>query len=175
MTSSGAGGCLFDGPTSPLFVILVAYDTRNGSTAEVAQAIAARLHERGCQVDVRPSRDVRDLAGIDALVVGAPIYSGRWLTGAHRVLKRAGKVSPDRRPPVAIFALGPRADDGPENWVRPREQFERALGKHPSVTPVATALFGGADPPRKSPRRDIRDWNVIDQWADELAAKFGCS
>lgn len=154
--------------------VLVAYDTRNGSTVDVAQAIASRLRDHGCEVDVRLARDVRDLVGVDALVVGAPIYSGRWLSGAHRVLKRAEKLAPESRPALAIFALGPRIDEGPENWVRPRAQFQHALGKHKTIAPVATALFGGADPPKKSPRRDIRDWEAVAAWADELANTFSC-
>jgi len=154
--------------------VLVTYATKNGSTAGVAEAIALRLRERGCAVELRPTKEVRDPGDCDFLVVGAPIYSGRWLSGAHRVLKRAGKLKPEERPQIAVFALGPRRDDGPEDWVRPKSQFEQALGKHPSVTPVATALFGGADPPKKSPRRDIRDWGAIDSWADELATFCGC-
>jgi menaquinone-dependent protoporphyrinogen oxidase len=153
--------------------VLVAYDTRNGSTAEVAQAIAIRLRDHGVLVDLRLAREVRDTSGYKALVVGAPIYSGRWLAGAHRLVKRAAKLPPDRRPALAIFALGPRTDDGPENWVGPREQFEHALGKHPTVSPLSTALFGGADPPKKSPRRDIRDWAAIDEWADAIALLIG--
>ncbi len=154
--------------------VLVAYDTKNGSTTDVANAIASRLRERGCSVDIRLARDVRDMAGSDALVIGAPIYSGRWSSRAHRLLKRSSKLARDSRPPVAIFALGPRSDDGPANWARPREQFERALAKHPSISPVSTALFGGADPPKKSPRRDIRDWDAIRSWADEVARLLGC-
>lgn len=153
--------------------ILVAYDTKNGSTAEVAHAIAERLGRRGALVQTQPARSTRDLAGFDAVVVGAPIYSGRWLRGAHRVLSRIAKLPPRDRPVLAAFALGPRVDEGPENWVRPREQFERALGKHPSVTTASTALFGGADPPRKSPRRDIRDWDAIASWADDLGQLVG--
>jgi len=153
--------------------ILVAFDTRHGSTADVARAIAESLRAKGAEVDVELTRDVREFSGVDALVVGAPIYSGRWLSGAHRILKRLARPSPERTPPVAIFAFGPRADDGPENWVHPREQFERALAKHPSVKPVSTALFGGADPPKKTPRRDIRDWTAIAAWADEIAPLLG--
>jgi menaquinone-dependent protoporphyrinogen oxidase len=153
--------------------ILVAYDTRNGSTAEVAEAIAATLSGHGVLVGVKHAEAVRDLSGFDALVVGAPIYSGRWLPGAHRVLKRAGKIVPERSMPIAIFALGPRVDEGPENWVRPREQFERALAKHASISPASTALFGGADPPKKSPRRDIRDWDAIRTWAVKIAPLLG--
>jgi menaquinone-dependent protoporphyrinogen oxidase len=155
--------------------ILVAYDTRNGSTVDVAETIASRFRDKGCSVEVSRARDVRDVSAIDALVVGAPIYSGSWLAGAHRLLKRVDKLPSDRRPHVAIFALGPRRDDGPQDWVRPRGQFERALGKHPSIAPVSTALFGGADPPKKTPRRDIRDWAAIQAWADELAGSFGCA
>jgi len=148
--------------------VLVAYDTRNGSTADVADAIASRLRESACSVDVVRAREVRDVERYDALVVGAPLYSGRWLTGGHRLLKRVSRLTADRRPQVAVFALGPRVG-GPEDWARPRTQFERALAKHPTVAPVSTALFGGADPPRKSPRRDIRDWDAIRTWTDEVA------
>lgn len=150
--------------------VLLAYDTKNGSTGEVASAIARRLEELGMAVTVMAARDVSDFWGFDAVVVGAPIYSGRWLSRAHRVLKRFARLAPDRRPVLAIFALGPRVDESPENWVRPRQQFDRSLGKHPSLSPVTVALFGGADPPRKSPRRDVRDWGAIAAWADEVAA-----
>lgn len=153
-------------------LILIVFDTKNGSTPEVAQAIGSRLRERGGDVDVVQSKSIPDLAGLGGLVVGAPIYSGRWLNGGHRVLKRLARLPEERRPPVAIFALGPRQDDGPEDWVRPRQQFERALSMHRSIKPLSTALFGGADPPKKKPRRDIRNWDAIRAWADELADLF---
>jgi menaquinone-dependent protoporphyrinogen oxidase len=154
--------------------VLVTYATKNGSTTDVAQAIVSRLREHGCTVDIQPARNVHNANEFDGIVVGAPIYSGRWLSGAHHILKRLSKLEPEQRPAVAIFALGPRRDEGPENWVVPKAQFDRALGKHPSVIPVSTALFGGADPPKKSPRRDIRDWDAIKTWANELATIFGC-
>jgi menaquinone-dependent protoporphyrinogen oxidase len=154
--------------------VLVVYATKNGSTTDVAQEIMLRLREYGCSVEIQPSKNVRSVKEFDCLVVGAPIYSGRWLSGAHRILKQVSKLGPDQSPAIAVFALGPRRDEGPENWIVPRAQFDRALGKHPSVVPVSTALFGGADPPKKSPRRDIRDWDKIKSWADELAQLFGC-
>lgn len=153
--------------------VLVSYDTKNGSTTDVAQAIASRLREHGYQVDIQPARSVRQLKNYNCLVVGAPIYSGRWLSGAHRVLKLLRKLKSDQIPAVAVFALGPRKDEGPESWVLPKAQFDRALRKHSDITPVSAALFGGADPPKKSVRRDIRDWASIDAWADKLAKIFG--
>jgi menaquinone-dependent protoporphyrinogen oxidase len=152
--------------------ILVAYDTKNQSTAEVAEAVAGELREHGFGVEVRLATSVRGLCGTEGLIVGAPIYSGRWLKGAHRALKRLERLAPADRPPVAIFALGPRKDESPEDWERPRQQFQRALGAHPKLIPVSTALFGGADPPKKKLRRDIRDWDAIRSWAREVAAAF---
>jgi menaquinone-dependent protoporphyrinogen oxidase len=154
-------------------IILVSYATKNGSTTEVARAIGLRLREHGHMVDILPAGDVRDLKDYDFLVVGAPIYSGRWLSGAHRILKQLKKRKTERIPPLAIFALGPRKNEGPEDWVIPKAQFERAQKKHPTIKPVSTALFGGADPPKKSVRRDIRDWDAIKRWADELAGMMG--
>jgi menaquinone-dependent protoporphyrinogen oxidase len=40
--------------------ILVAFATKNGSTEEVARAIAETLRDDGCVVDVRRARDVRE-------------------------------------------------------------------------------------------------------------------
>jgi menaquinone-dependent protoporphyrinogen oxidase len=155
--------------------VLVVFDTKNGSTAGVAEVIAARLREDGVPAEVRAVRAAKDLSGLALLVVGAPLYSGRWLAGGHRLLKRLGKMSLESRPQLAVFALGPRSDEGPESWARPREQFQRALAKHPSVKPVSTALFGGADPPRKKLRRDIRDWEAIRAWADDIAQMLDVS
>ena len=152
--------------------ILIAYCTKNGSTTEVAQAIARQLQEAGFSVEIQLSKKVKKLSEYDVLVVGAPIYSGRWLSGAHRILKKMSKMEPAKSPILAVFALGPRRNEGPENWKVPQSQFDRALARHPQLTPVSIALFGGADPPKKSPRRDIRDWDVIRSWADELATIF---
>ncbi len=90
-------------------------------------------------------------------------------------MKQISKLNTGQTPTVALFALGPRRNEGPENWLVPKAQFERAIKKHSSVDPVSTALFGGADPPKKSVRRDIRDWEAIKAWADELAKIFCCS
>jgi len=69
--------------------ILVAFATKNGSTEEVAAAIAGSLRDSGCDVDLRRAREVtKPVAGWDLVVLGAPIYSGRWHRDAHRFLKR---------------------------------------------------------------------------------------
>jgi menaquinone-dependent protoporphyrinogen oxidase len=150
--------------------VLVAFATKNGSAEEVAAAIAGSLRDSGCDVDLRRARDVtKPVAGWDLVVLGAPIYSGRWHRDAHRFLKRHRNEF--GRVPVAVFGMGPRSgDEG--GWQRSRDQMNRALAKHGWLTAAAIAVFGGVDPPKRhvTNRRDLRDWNAIREWAYTMAA-----
>jgi menaquinone-dependent protoporphyrinogen oxidase len=150
--------------------ILVAYATKHGSTREVAGAITAALRERGCEVNLRPAGQIRDsVVGNDLIVLGAPIYSGRWHGDAHRFLKRHRREL--LQIPVAVYGMGPR-DDNDDAWQSAREQLNNALAKHGWFTAAATAVFGGVDPPKRhvTNRRDLRDWNAIRDWAYTMAA-----
>jgi ABC-type uncharacterized transport system involved in gliding motility auxiliary subunit len=68
--------------------VLVAYASRYGSTAEVAQAIGARLGERDMAVDVKNVEEVKDLAGYSAVVVGSAVRVGRWLPAATKFVQQ---------------------------------------------------------------------------------------
>lgn len=149
--------------------VLVAYATKHGSTREVAESIAATLRARGDDVEVLPAGQVRDpIAGRALVVLGAPIYSGRWHRDAHRFLKRhRGELL---QVPVAVYGMGPREADE-DAWRRSRGQLDRALAKRDWLAPAATALFGGVDPPRRrgGSGRDQRDWDAIRGWANAIA------
>jgi menaquinone-dependent protoporphyrinogen oxidase len=64
--------------------VLVAYATRYGSTQEVAETVATMLRVRGLEVDIQPMQEVRTLEGYRAVVLGAPLYVGRWHKDAQR-------------------------------------------------------------------------------------------
>jgi menaquinone-dependent protoporphyrinogen oxidase len=153
--------------------VLVAYATKHGSSREVAEAIGAAIQARGADVQVIPAAQVRDpLAGWDLVVLGAPLYSGRWHRDAHRFLKRhRGELV---RVPVAVYGMGPR-DDEPEAWRRVRTQLDRALAKREWLAPAAVTVFGGVDPPKRraTTRRDLRDWDAIRGWATAVADLAG--
>jgi menaquinone-dependent protoporphyrinogen oxidase len=167
--------------------ILVAYATRYGSTQEVGEEVAARLRENGRQVDVQLMRNVQTLEGYRAVVLGAPIYIGKWHEDAHRLLSQHQKALVQR--PVAIFALGPLGTDEKE-MQGSRAQLDQELAKYPWLTPVAVEMFVGRYDPAKlnfshkllaalpaSPLHgraasDHRDWKAIRAWTSELYAKI---
>jgi menaquinone-dependent protoporphyrinogen oxidase len=164
--------------------ILVTYATRYGSTQEVADAVAAALREGGLGVDVQPVRAVRTLEGYGVVVLGAPLYIGRWQKGTHSFLARHRKAL--RQQPVAIFTLGPIREDE-KQWRMVRAQLEKELAKHPWLSPLAVELFGGKYDPAmlrfpdnviatspgtplyQTPASDLRDWAAIRAWAGGLA------
>jgi menaquinone-dependent protoporphyrinogen oxidase len=161
---------------------LVAYATRCGSTAEVAEAIGKTLTEAGHDVDVRRLPVAGDIDGYSGVVLGAPLYMFRWHRDALRFLKSYRKALEDR--PVALFALGP-FNNVEKEWLDARAQLDKELVKFKWFKPVAVKIVGGKFDPellglpyslvpamKKIPPCDIRDWAAVREWAQEAACKF---
>jgi menaquinone-dependent protoporphyrinogen oxidase len=162
--------------------MLVAYATRYGSTGEVADAVGARLRERGLDADVKPSKKVSSLDGYDAVVFGAPFYLGSMLKEGRKFLEQQRAALEDR--PIAIFALGPTSAD--DDLAEASKQLDKAMEKMPWLEPVAAQMFVGKYDPAKlrladkliaappaSPlhglgARDDRDWGAIGEWAERM-------
>ncbi len=159
--------------------VLVAYGTKHGSTAEIAEAIAKALRTAGVQVEVQRARDVRSMAPYRGVVIGSAVYAGRWRSDALALLGREEL----RRRDVWLFSSGPIGEDAtdPEKlgrWTKPQrvEQVAAEIGAHEHV------VFGGvvgedAGFIRKkmahnlpAELRDMRDWNEIEGWALSIAA-----
>jgi menaquinone-dependent protoporphyrinogen oxidase len=163
--------------------ILVAYASRTGSTAGVAEAIGQTLAESGAQVEVRPMKDVNDLAPYQAVVVGSAIQGGQWLPEAMQFMQTHRAVLAQK--PFAAFLVCmtlamPNASkyrSGVAEWLEP----VRALAR-----PVSEGLFAGALDISQVPsfadrlkfrlsvalgawqEGDHRDWQAIRAWATEL-------
>lgn len=154
--------------------VLLAYASRFGSTQEVAGAIAAVLRETGLKVDLRPMAEVRTLATYDAVVVGAAIYNTKWNVVAHQFVSQYQAALTGL--PVAIFTLGPlSASEAAKR--NSRRQLDNELTKYPWLKPVAVEIFAGKYDPSKPgmgffdrfvPARDVRNWDAIRAWANDL-------
>jgi menaquinone-dependent protoporphyrinogen IX oxidase len=84
--------------------VLVAYATFSGSTAEVAQVIREELGKGGASVEVLPIGEVSDLAGWDAVVLGAPMILG-WHRQALRFLRRHRTALKEKLLAVFVTAI----------------------------------------------------------------------
>lgn len=163
--------------------ILVAYASRYGSTMEVAEAIGDVLGERGpdIEVDVLTAKEVTaagvDVASYGMVVVGSPVYAGKWLGDATEFVKKHAAAL--QAVPVAIFSVGlTLKEDTPENRAT---MAEATKGITDIISPVATGMFAGkldtkvlSLPMRmiikamKSPEGDFRNWDTIREWAEGL-------
>jgi menaquinone-dependent protoporphyrinogen oxidase len=152
--------------------ILVAHASKHGSTAEIAEAVAATLRESDLEVDCVPAGEVRSLEGYDAVVLGSAVYMRRWRGDARHLLRRERRALSGM--PFWVFSSGPvgdPADDDPK-WLEPARLMERAeeLGVREHV------VFGGRLSPEHRMARtmppefhDRRDWDEIRTWARAVA------
>ncbi|MCQ8893375.1 MAG: flavodoxin domain-containing protein [Methanolinea sp.] len=95
------------GGSPPVFPkrIVIAYASRYGSTAEIAEQIAGELRSLGYAVDCVSFRQggIR-LNEYDAAVLGSPLFLGKWLAEAREFVSRERAAL--GRMPVAVFSVG---------------------------------------------------------------------
>ncbi len=163
--------------------ILIAYASRTGSTAEVAEAIAAVLRNAGLQVESAPISTLQSIGERKAVIIGAPLYMGGFSDGLHKFLSRnrdALTATPPR-----FFVLGP-FEAKPEQFDAARAQAEKQLARHSWLTVAELQIFGGrfdvnrmpfpfnlarylpAFPAKDIPASDVRDWAAIRAWASAI-------
>ena len=158
--------------------MLVAYATKMGSNRGIAEAIAAVLRDHGLEGDALSVRDVRDLAGWDAVVLGSALYAAYWQRDAHRFVARHRDALGARR--VWVWTSGPldrmlAAADLPitpnaaEILAGIPYESHRTFGGR--LTPDAE----GVDPQilRTHAVGDFRDFAAIRGWATQIAAALG--
>ena len=162
--------------------VLVAYGSKYGSTAEIAQAIGTTLRVAGLEVDVKRAREVRSLEPYRAVVVGSAVYMARWRRDAMRLLRRRREDLAQRD--VWVFSSGPvgeeksEPDEKQERWTKPKRVQRLAT----EIKAPEQVVFGGRvaedaggflrknmakDTPPEF--RDRRDWTAIEAWAQRIA------
>ena len=162
--------------------VLVAYSSKMGSTAEIAEAIGDELRKSGAEVDVSDARTALPPLEYDAVVLGSGVYAGRWLKPARRYLKQNRRQLAGR--PTWLFQSGPigRGDQTARTEASGKViSIANELGIEPPV------VFGGnLDPARAKGRiakwvansdaaGDYRDWGQIRGWAASIAQRLAAA
>ena len=169
--------------------VLIAYCTRSGSTAEVAETIGRTVSEAGLRVEVNAINELESIPAGTKVVLGTALYIGHFPREFHQFLIRFEEQLAQVRP--WVFVLGPTEKER-KQFAAAEEQARKELGKHPSLRPADMRVLGGkfdpahlnlafpmslimkvpGNPLRKIPATDIRDWEWIHRWAEAIAAEI---
>lgn len=158
--------------------VLVTAASKHGSTAEIADAIAARLRLDGIEVDQFDPGSVQSLADYDAVVVGSAVYMRQWVEQARAFVSRfhnqlrsmpawgfsVGMNGVPKRAPQDPKKIGPvNTDSVFDNTITFPGRYDpsRLSLRERSIARLAGAVEG-----------DFREWNRVEQWADEIAAQL---
>jgi len=158
--------------------VLVAYGTTNGSTARIAEAVAAALREKGLTTETRPAADVTDVIRYEAVVVGGALYAGRWHRDARRFVRRHRHTL--RRRPLWLFSSGPLDASAAERDIPPVRAARRALTL---LDARGHVTFGGCleEGARgwvagrilsSGKGGDFRDFAAVSAWAEQIAKEL---
>ncbi len=162
--------------------VLVAYASKHGSTAEIAEAVARGLRDAHIDAECLDVHAVKGLGSYDAVVLGSAVYIKRWRGEARRFLHRhADELA---ALPFWIFSSGPvgapEEDPDPE-WLEPSKvvaEAERLGVRGHAVFGGRLSEQGGGFPARAMARNipeefhDRRDWDEIDSWTRSIAAQL---
>ena len=156
-------------------MILVAYDSKYGSTKEVAEHIAKRLREKGKQADAKSAAEIKDLGQPEAVVIGSGLYDGAWLPGATAFARKHEAAL--AKVPTWLFSVGPLGKDAKVDGAQPAELarlhprdhivFRGALDYKKLDTNDRKAMESAG-----ASEGDFREWNAITTWTDGIAKEL---
>lgn len=159
--------------------ILVAYASKRGSTAEIAQKIGDALRQKGLRADVLDAGTVNDLTPYNKVILGSSVYIGLWHKSAVRFLKKStGALA---KLPVWLFICGPTGPGDPVDLIK-GWFYPKSLGPViEAINPRGITCFGGKlafktlNPFEKwiiskvkAPEGDFRDWQAVASLADTI-------
>jgi menaquinone-dependent protoporphyrinogen oxidase len=160
--------------------VLVAYATKYGATAEIAERIGQVLREAGLPTDIQPAGRVRDLNPYRAVVLGSAVYIFHWRREAAKLLKALEAAHAGR--PVWLFSSGPTSEADTEAFLEGRKLPKGLQPVADRIKPRDVAVFCGVldleklNPlerwmmgKMKAPAGDFRDWDAIEAWAGAIA------
>jgi menaquinone-dependent protoporphyrinogen oxidase len=166
--------------------VLVAYESRHGSTEAIADRIAATLRAQDVDATVMRVEDIRDADGYDGYVIGSAVYATHWLGPVKAFVHRNRALL--RRHPVWLFSSGPlsnAADALAEAAPREVATIERDLEARGHTVfagswqrdarPIGflETLMRAVPAAREAlPAADYRDWPAVDAFATTVAGEL---
>lgn len=118
--------------------VLVAFGSKRGGTAGLAEMIGTALVESGHVATVASAPEVSDLTGLDAVIVAGALYANRWHRHARRFVRRhRGRLS---ELPVWLVSSGPLDDSAEGEVIPPTKQVRKLMT---TIRARGHVTFGG--------------------------------
>lgn len=157
--------------------VLVAYGSKRGGTAGLAEMVGDALTRAGCQAIVSAAPDVRDLGDVDAVIVAGALYANRWHRDARRLVRRNEAAL--RTLPVWLVSSGPLDDSAERGDIPPTSQVRKLAA---TVRARGHVTFGGrltpdakGFPAHAMARKNAGDWRDqghIQRWVDSVVEQL---
>jgi menaquinone-dependent protoporphyrinogen oxidase len=163
--------------------ILVAYGTRYGATAGIAERIGEVLKKAGFTVDVASADKAGEPGGYDAVILGSALYIGQWRKEAANYLAKHEQAL--AKLPVWLFSSGPAGKGDVKELMNGFTFPEKLKPVAERTKPRDNTVFHGVVDFKKLNflekfvmnnmkivEGDYRDWTAIDAWAEGIAKEL---
>lgn len=159
--------------------ILIVVASKAGSTAEIAKFMSDELNKAGANSIVQTPEKVQHLTGYDAVIIGSPIYMGKWLSEARDFVENNQQIL--KKIPTAYF-LSCLALTDPAKL---KEVPTYLANQRELVEPIMEGRFAGKMDYSKlslfnrmmakmvgTKEGDYRDWKAIKEWTLDFNLKI---
>jgi menaquinone-dependent protoporphyrinogen oxidase len=155
--------------------VLIAFGSKQGGTAGLADMIGDAMREAGCETVVSPADGIYDLTEFDAVIIAGALYANRWHRDARRFVKR--NTAALRQLPVWLVSSGPLDDSADRQDIPPTKQVAKLASR---IGARGHVTFGGhlsehasgfpASAMAKNHAGDWRDATHVRRWAESVIA-----
>jgi len=158
--------------------ILIVVVSKAGSTTEIAKFMADELNKACADVAVLTPDKVTSLAGYNAVIIGSPIYMGKWLSEARDFVENNQQIL--KKMQVAYFFSCLSLTDP----AKQKEVVNYLTDQRKLVEPLSIGRFAGKMDYSKlsffnrmmakmvgTKEGDYRDWKAIKEWTLDFYQK----
>jgi menaquinone-dependent protoporphyrinogen oxidase len=163
--------------------VLIAYASKYGATAEIAQRIGEELKTSGFEVDTLPANKVKDISDYQTVILGSALYMGQWRKEAVQFLKsHQGELA---KKSMYIFTSGPTGEGDPAELLQGKIVPENLKSVLAGIQPKEVTVFGGKSDTEKmngfdrwimkkvkAESGDFRNWQAIRTWTAKISASL---
>ncbi len=162
----------------PIKRVLLVWESKHGSTADISYAIASVLREHGVRVTLSRAAEADLDDAYDAFVIGSAVYAGHWMKHVKQFVREYSGKLVSR--PVWLFSSGPvgSSPKPEEPPVDVSEMIECTAAEDHKI-------FGGKLDPElmtfperaitralHTPYGDFRNFDDIRSWAAQIAEQL---